>query len=46
MRGELAGAFLVGAVRKADEEVVFRFADVAAVNGAWGLNRRAREERP
>ena len=38
MGGELACAFFVGAQGDADEEMVFGFADVAAVDGAGGIN--------
>jgi len=38
MGRELARAFLIGAMREADEEVVAGLADVAAVDGSWGFN--------
>ena len=41
--GELASTFFVGAVRDSDEEVVFGFADVAAIDGARRIDRKCAE---
>ena len=38
MRGELSRAFLIGAQGEADEEMIFGFADVAAVDSAGRID--------